>query len=178
MRSRAHSSAGERSLHTREDGGSIPPAPTTFPCIHAGLRTSGAQTFLAFDRPVSWGLNARMMLETPPAGLSGGRVVGLYAPSKRNEQGARRSVPWGPLFVAPECQGVARNSMDGMNDRLKELGERTDDQELRAGSQERRADSQQERTDVRQERIDLAARELADISDRLQAAAQALRDAI
>jgi peptidoglycan hydrolase CwlO-like protein len=38
-----------------------------------------------------------------------------------------------------------------------------------------RADNQQERADTQQERIDLAARELAEVSDRLQAAANALR---
>jgi hypothetical protein len=41
-----------------------------------------------------------------------------------------------------------------------------------------RADNQQERTEVQQERIDLAARELAEVSDRLQAAANALRESI
>jgi hypothetical protein len=40
------------------------------------------------------------------------------------------------------------------------------------------ADSAQERADVQQERIDLAARELAEVSDRLQAAARALRASI
>jgi hypothetical protein len=40
------------------------------------------------------------------------------------------------------------------------------------------ADSERERTDVQQERIDLAARELSDVSDRLQAAANALRESI
>jgi hypothetical protein len=54
---------------------------------------------------------------------------------------------------------------------LKELRERSD-------SQQERADSQQERTDTQQERIDLAARELADVSERLQAAANALRESI
>ena len=38
--------------------------------------------------------------------------------------------------------------------------------------------SQQERSDTQQERIDLAARELAEVSDRLQAAANALRESI
>jgi hypothetical protein len=41
-----------------------------------------------------------------------------------------------------------------------------------------RADSQQERADIQQERIDLAARELAEVSTRLQAAANALRESI
>ena len=37
---------------------------------------------------------------------------------------------------------------------------------------------QQERADTQQERIDIAAQELAEVSDRLQAAANALRQAI
>ncbi len=41
-----------------------------------------------------------------------------------------------------------------------------------------RANTQQERAEVQQERIDLAARELAEVSQRLQAAADALRAAI
>jgi hypothetical protein len=38
--------------------------------------------------------------------------------------------------------------------------------------------SQQERSDTQQERIDLAARELAEVSERLQAAANALRQSL
>ena len=41
-----------------------------------------------------------------------------------------------------------------------------------------RATSQQTRADTQQERIDLAARELAEVSERLQAAANALRESI
>lgn len=41
-----------------------------------------------------------------------------------------------------------------------------------------RADTQQERADTQQERIDLAAKELAEVSARLQAAANALRESI
>ena len=48
----------------------------------------------------------------------------------------------------------------------------------RADSQQEKADRQQARADVQQERIDLAAKELADVSVRLQAAADALRQAI
>jgi hypothetical protein len=40
------------------------------------------------------------------------------------------------------------------------------------------AEKQQERADTQQERIDLAARELAQVSERLQAAANALRQSI
>jgi hypothetical protein len=48
----------------------------------------------------------------------------------------------------------------------------------RADREQARADEQQERTEVQQERIDLAARELAEVSARLQAAANALRESI
>jgi methyl-accepting chemotaxis protein len=41
-----------------------------------------------------------------------------------------------------------------------------------------RADSQQQRADTQQERIDLAARELAEVSTRVHAAANALRESI
>jgi molecular chaperone GrpE (heat shock protein) len=41
-----------------------------------------------------------------------------------------------------------------------------------------RAESERHRTDIQQERIDLAARELANVSERLQAAANALRESI
>lgn len=41
-----------------------------------------------------------------------------------------------------------------------------------------RASNQQEQSETQQERIELAARELADVSDRLQAAANALRESI
>jgi molecular chaperone GrpE (heat shock protein) len=50
--------------------------------------------------------------------------------------------------------------------------------QTRSDSQQSRADSQQERAEVQQERIDLAARELTDVSDRLQAAANALRESV
>ena len=41
-----------------------------------------------------------------------------------------------------------------------------------------RTSTQQARADVQQERIDLAARELAEVSERIQAAANALRNEI
>jgi hypothetical protein len=50
--------------------------------------------------------------------------------------------------------------------------------QTRSDSQQERANSQQERAETQQERIDLAAKELADVSDRLQAAANALRESI
>jgi predicted nucleic acid-binding Zn-ribbon protein len=41
-----------------------------------------------------------------------------------------------------------------------------------------RADSQQERSTVQHDRIDLAAQELHDVSERLQAASKALRESV
>jgi hypothetical protein len=41
-----------------------------------------------------------------------------------------------------------------------------------------RSSQQQERADIQQERIDIAARELAEVSERLQAAANALRQSV
>jgi molecular chaperone GrpE (heat shock protein) len=48
----------------------------------------------------------------------------------------------------------------------------------RADTQQTLATVQQERAEIQQERIDLAARELAEVSDRLQAAANALRESV
>ena len=48
----------------------------------------------------------------------------------------------------------------------------------RANSQQDKSERQQARADVQQDRIDVAARELADVSVRLQAAADALRQAV
>jgi len=41
-----------------------------------------------------------------------------------------------------------------------------------------RAESERERADIQKERIDLAAQELIEVSDRLQAAASALKESI
>lgn len=55
-------------------------------------------------------------------------------------------------------------TVDEMSGQLKEVRER--------------AASERDRTDTQQERIDLAARELSNVGDRLQAAANALRESI
>ncbi len=73
-------------------------------------------------------------------------------------------------LIAGQLAELTR-TVEDMASQLKALRERAD-------TQQARADSQQERTETQQERIDLAARELADVSDRLQAAANALRDSI
>jgi hypothetical protein len=61
--------------------------------------------------------------------------------------------------------------MEEMAAELKTLKERADAQQTLAATQ-------QERAEIQQERIDLAARELAEVSDRLQAAANALRESV
>ena len=58
------------------------------------------------------------------------------------------------------------------------MEERLSESSARADSQQQRADRQHERSEAQQERIDMAARELADVSERLQAAANALRESI
>jgi molecular chaperone GrpE (heat shock protein) len=72
--------------------------------------------------------------------------------------------------VAAQLADLTR-TVENMAGEIKALRERAD-------SQEKVSDTQQERTDVQQERIELAARELADVSDRLQAAANALRESV
>ena len=81
-------------------------------------------------------------------------------------------------------------TVEAMAKDLKAMTERADTQEARADNQEVRADTQEARADnwqtiaggqdvlalKQQERIDLAARELADVSHRLQAAATLLQE--
>jgi hypothetical protein len=61
---------------------------------------------------------------------------------------------------------------------LAELTHTVEEMEKRLQGVLERAASQQIRADVQQERIDMAARELTEVSDRLQAAANALREAV
>jgi hypothetical protein len=61
---------------------------------------------------------------------------------------------------------------------LAELTEHVDAMAKELEAIRTRADHAQERADTQQERIDLAARELTMVSDRLQAAANALRESI
>ena len=65
--------------------------------------------------------------------------------------------------VAGQLAGLTR-TVEGMADQLRML--------------QKSAVSQQERSNAQQERIDHAARELAEVSARLQAAAVALREAL
>jgi len=73
-------------------------------------------------------------------------------------------------IIAGKLADLTR-TVEQMANQLKLLRERAD-------SERERADKQQERSEIQQERIDLAARELAEVSDRLQAAANALRESI
>ncbi len=72
-------------------------------------------------------------------------------------------------LIASQLADLTRN-VEQMAAQLKALGERAD-------SHDRRADTQQVRSDIQQERIRIAAGELAEVSDRLHAAANALREA-
>jgi Skp family chaperone for outer membrane proteins len=72
--------------------------------------------------------------------------------------------------VAGQLADLTR-TVEAMEAELKKLSERAD-------SQQELANSQQQRSEVQQERIDLAARELAEVSERLQAAANALRESV
>jgi chromosome segregation ATPase len=88
-------------------------------------------------------------------------------------------------------------TVEAMAKDLKAMTERADTQEARSDTQEARSDTQEARSDtqearsdnwraiadiqdddalMQQERVDLAARELADVSRRLQAAATLLQD--
>ena len=73
-------------------------------------------------------------------------------------------------LIAGQLAELTR-TVEEMASQLKALRERADSQQVRS-------DTQQERTEAQQERIDLAAGELADVSDRLQAAANALRESL
>ena len=66
-------------------------------------------------------------------------------------------------LIARQLADLTR-TVEGMADQLKAVRER--------------ADNQQEQADTQRERIDLAARELVEVSARLQAAASALRESI
>jgi putative NADH-flavin reductase len=66
-------------------------------------------------------------------------------------------------IIAGQLADLTR-TVEGMATQLQALGDR--------------ADGQQQRADTQHERIDLAARELTEVSDRLHAAANALRESI
>ena len=73
-------------------------------------------------------------------------------------------------IIAEQLAELTR-TVEGMAAQLKAL-------QRARGQWREQANQQQERSEVRQRRIDLAARELAEVSDRLQAAANALRESI
>jgi uncharacterized protein YdbL (DUF1318 family) len=73
-------------------------------------------------------------------------------------------------LIAGQLADLTR-TVEWLAGQLKTLREHAD-------SQQARADIQEERSDTQQERIDLAARELAQVSEHLQAAANALRESI
>jgi molecular chaperone GrpE (heat shock protein) len=72
--------------------------------------------------------------------------------------------------VAGQLADLTR-TVEQMANQLKALRERAD-------SQQKRADTEHERAEIQRERIDLAARELTEVGERLQAAANALRESL
>jgi DNA-binding transcriptional MerR regulator len=74
-------------------------------------------------------------------------------------------------MAAPEDTALIAGQLADLTRTVQEMGNQL--KEVREP-----AANQQERSDTQQERIDLAAKELAEVSDRLQAAANALRESI
>ncbi len=94
----------------------------------------------------------------------------------------RRASPTSLLLRGPKIPG--RRSMTAEDDtaivaaQLADLTRAVEQMAEQLRALRTRADNAQERADTQQERIDLAARELTEVSDRLQAAANALRESI
>jgi molecular chaperone GrpE (heat shock protein) len=70
---------------------------------------------------------------------------------------------------------TAEDDIASIAGQLAELTRTVEQMAMRLEGLAQRADNEQERATNQQERFDLAARELAQVSDRLQAAANALR---
>ena len=73
---------------------------------------------------------------------------------------------------------AAQEDIESVAGQLATLTQTVEEMARQLASLRRRADTQQEQADIQKERIDLAARELAEVSARLQAAANALRQSI
>jgi peptidoglycan hydrolase CwlO-like protein len=73
---------------------------------------------------------------------------------------------------------TAREDIASVAGQLADLTRAVEQMADQLRSLDERADSQQERAETQQGRIDLAARELAEVSERLHAAANALRESI
>jgi hypothetical protein len=105
----------------------------------------------------------------PPSRRDGQLLDSAYFSAARLEQ---------PEMTAREDTALIAAQLADLTRTVQEMGSQLAALRERADREQVRADSQQERTQVQQERIDLAARELADVSERLQAAANALRESI
>ena len=81
-------------------------------------------------------------------------------------------------YHPPENEMTEEADIAAIAGQLAGLTHTVEEMEKRLQAVLERANSQQLRADIQQERIDLAARELAEVSDRLQAAANALRDSV
>jgi hypothetical protein len=73
---------------------------------------------------------------------------------------------------------TAREDIASVAGQMADLTHTVEEMALQLKTLGERADDQVERSNTQQERIDLAARELTEVSDRLQSAANALRESI
>jgi len=91
---------------------------------------------------------------------------------------APTAVDFWTKVTATEDIALVAGQLANLTRTVGEIEERVRELYKRAENQQERADQQRDRTEIQQERIDLAARELAEVSARLQAAADALRASI
>jgi hypothetical protein len=80
-------------------------------------------------------------------------------------------ITWARKKDGPGRHGDRRRPIGGADARVEKLT-------AELAAVRTKADTAEERADTQQERIDLAARELAEVSARLQAAADALRESL
>jgi methyl-accepting chemotaxis protein len=73
---------------------------------------------------------------------------------------------------------TSQEDIEGVAGQMADLTHTVEEMALQLKTLRKRADDQVERSNTQQERIDLAARELTEVSDRLQSAANALRESI
>jgi len=106
--------------------------------------------------------------------------VGVFAWGER-DAGRRTSAPSedNPARVtAEEDIAIVAGQLADLTRTVGEMEAQLLELRKRADRQQERADQQRDRTEIQQERIDLAARELAEVSALLQAAADALRESV
>ena len=113
------------------------------------------------------------------ARLRGGRALRLATRDSWNATVIRAGVKMKCSARRIESGGMtASEDIAAVAGQLADLTRTVEEMGNQLNEMRNRSTRQQERSDTQQERIDLAARELAEVSDRLQAAANALRQSI